>query len=135
LLEDKMKKLRDESVEVADNEAGSLLPNNKRSDVLRKYENCAKVLKMTPEQIREEDNEEIAQYDSSRKEFHIKAFESHALGLKSKIQKMICEQEEFKRPTLQAQRVEVVDDVVSHFEDVLNKHRRKEPRWYNDGEW
>lgn len=129
-----MKKLRDESVEVADNEAGSLLLNNKRSDVLRKYENCAKVLKMTPEQIREEDNEEIAQYDSSRKEFHIKAFESHALGLKSKIQKMI-EQKKFKDDKLQAARVKVVDDVVSQFEDVLNKHRRKEPRWYNDGEW
>ena len=129
-----MKKLRDESVEVADNEAGSLLPNNKRSDVLRKYENCAKVLKMTPEQIREEDNEEIAQYDSSRKEFHIKAFESHALGLKSKIQKMI-EQKKFKDDKLQAARVKVVDDVVSQFEDVLNKHRRKEPKWYNDGEW
>lgn len=129
-----MKKLRDESVEVADNEAGSLLLNNKRSDVLRKYENCAKVLKMTPEQIREEDNEEIAQYDSSRKEFHIKAFESHALGLKSKIQKMI-EQKKFKDDKLQAARVKVVDDVVSQFEDVLNKHRRKEPKWYNDGEW
>ena len=129
-----MKKLRDESVEVADNEAGSLLLNNKRSDVLRKYENCAKVLKMTPEEIREEDNEEIAQYDSSRKEFHIKAFESHALGLKSKIQKMI-EQKKFKDDKLQAARVKVVDDVVSQFEDVLNKHRRKEPRWYNDGEW
>jgi len=129
-----MKKLRDESVEVADNEAGSLLLNNKRSDVLRKYENCAKVLKMTPEEIREEDNEEIAQYDSSRKEFHIKAFESHALGLKSKIQKMI-EQKKFKDDKLQAARVKVVDDVVSQFEDVLNKHRRKEPKWYNDGEW
>ena len=129
-----MKKLRDESVEVADNEAGSLLLNNKRSDVLRKYENCAKVLKMTPEQIRGEDNEEIAQYDSSRKEFHIKAFESHALGLKSKIQKMI-EQKKFKDDKLQAARVKVVDDVVSQFEDVLDKHRRKEPKWYNDGEW
>ena len=129
-----MKKLRDESVEVADNEAGSLLLNNKRSDVLRKYENCAKVLNMTPEEIREEDNEEIAQYDSSRKEFHIKAFESHALGLKSKIQKMI-EQKKFKDDKLQAARVKVVDDVVSQFEDVLNKHRRKEPKWYNDGEW
>ena len=129
-----MKKLRDESVEVADNEAGSLLPNNKRSDVLRKYENCAKVLKMTPEQIREEDNEEIAQYDSSRKEFHIKAFESHALGLKSKIQKMI-EQKKFKDDELQEKRKNVADDVVSQFGEVLRKHRRKEPKWYNDGEW
>jgi hypothetical protein len=119
-------------VGVHDNEAGS---HEKTSDILRNYENCAKVLKMTPEQIREEDNEEIAEYDSSRKEFHIKAFESHALGLKSKIQKMISDCEKFKNHDLQEKRENVADDVVSQFGEVLRKHRRKEPKWYNDGEW
>jgi len=122
----------EEKIDELNNEAGS---HEKTSDILRNYENCLKVLKMTPEQIREEDNEEIAEYDSSRKEFHIKAFESHALGLKSKIQKMISDCEKFKKPELQKKRENVADDVVSQFGEVLRKHRRKEPKWYNDGEW
>lgn len=132
MVEEKIKALMNPDG-VHDNEAGSLL-HEKTSDVYT-YESCAKVLNMTPEQIREEDNEEIAQYDSSRKEFHIKAFESHALGLKSKIQKMISNCQAFKNVELQATREKVADDVVSQFGEVLRKHRRKEPKWYNDGEW
>ena len=107
--------------------------SNKTSDTVRRYEKILEVLKMTPDQIREEDNEEIAQYDSSRKESHIKAFESHALGLKRNIQKMIAtSQIEFSKPKLKTQRDQIADTVASQFEAVLEKHRKHDPKWYNN---
>ena len=107
--------------------------SNKTSDTVRRYEKILEVLNMTPDQIREEDNEEIAQYDSSRKESHIKAFESHALGLKRNIQKMIAtSQIEFSKPELKTQRDQIADTVASQFEAVLEKHRKHDPKWYNN---
>jgi len=45
------------------------------------HEKCKQILSMTPDQIREEDSYEVEQFDTSRKDSHIKAFENQALGL------------------------------------------------------
>jgi len=52
------------------------------------HEKCNRILSMTPDQIREEDTHEVEQFDTSRKDSHIKAFENQALGLQRVIQDM-----------------------------------------------
>jgi hypothetical protein len=92
-------------------------------------EECLSILKLTPDEIREQDNAEIMELDRSRKDTHIKAFENQALGLRNEIQKLVdhCGQaEEMKRD-------EVVELVVQQFQKVLDKHKKRRPKWYNDG--
>ena len=52
------------------------------------HEKCKQILSMTPDQIRKEDSFEVEQFDTSRKDSHIKAFENQALGLHRVIEDM-----------------------------------------------
>ena len=116
------------------------------------HEKCLQILKKTAEQIRAEDNDDKSISDSSRKESHIKSFESHLLGLNREITALInsnnknkqleeawrvVKEAAEKEGTVAAQKLlkdrnEVPDLVVGHFKEVMEQHKRRTPKWYND---
>ncbi len=122
------------------------------------HEKCLQILKKTAAQIRAEDNDDKSISDSSRKESHIKSFESHLLGLHREITELIksnnknkqleeawravkeaaekegADMEQHKRAAqkLLKDRNEVPDLVVGHFKEVMEQHKRRTPKWYND---
>ena len=123
------------------------------------HKKCLQILKKTAAQIRAEDNDDKSISDSSRKESHIKSFESHLLGLHREIKKLIETNNNNKKleeawrvveaavtketaeqqggaagasQKLLKDRNEVPDLVVGHFKEVMEQHKRRTPKWYND---
>jgi hypothetical protein len=104
-------------------------------DLLERLEKCQKALDMTPEEIRTEDSAEVMSFDASRKESHLKTFESQALTLKQELERLIDNSKDSwcDHKTTKKLKDEVVRRVVRQFKDLLDKHKTRNPRWYNDG--
>ena len=109
------------------------------NELLNRYEKCKVALGMSPEEIRMEDSAEVMGFDASRKDSHLKTFEYQALNLKQELERLMenskdswCDVETNSDLTKE-KKDEVVNSVVKQFKDVMEKHRSKNPRWYNDG--
>ena len=105
-------------------------------DLLERLEKCQKALDMTPEEIRTEDSAEVMLFDASRKESHLKTFESQALTLKQELERLIDNSKDSwcdHKSTSPVKKDEVVRKVVRQFKDLLDKHKTRNPKWYNDG--
>ena len=101
---------------------------------ISQHEKCLEILKLTPDQIREQDNAEIMEMDRSRMDTHVKAFENQALGLRREIRDLIADtkyRSQFETKDA-LERDQVVELVVNQFQRVLNKHKKRRPKWYND---
>jgi hypothetical protein len=105
-------------------------------DLLERLEKCQKALGMSPEAIRTEDSAEVMSFDASRKESHLKTFESQALTLKQELERLIDNSKDSwcdHNSTTPSKKDEVVRRVVRQFKDLLDKHKTRNPKWYNDG--
>jgi len=109
---------------------------------LEKHLNCIRSLDLTPEEIRAEDWQKAQLSDSSRKDLHIKTFENQALALKRELEELIqtgdsefcCEvkpgaRESDEQPQKQH---DIVQLIVQEFDKVLQSHKDRDSRWYND---
>ena len=120
------------------NNSVSTIENNvshDQHDLLERFEKCLKALDMTPEEIRTQDTEEVMSFDASRKESHLKTFENQALNLKQELERLIeCSRDSWcdHKSTNPSKKDEVVSKVVRQFKDLLDKHRTRNPKWYND---
>ncbi len=108
--------------------------SDQHSALLERYEKCAKALEMSSEEIRMEDSAEVMGFDASRRDSHIKTFENQALNLKQELEVLIensedtwCEKKD------RAKKDDVIEKVVKQFKDLLEKHKTKKFKWYNDG--
>jgi hypothetical protein len=108
---------------------------HQRRDLLEQLESCKKALEMTPEQIRMEDSAEVMSFDSSRKDSHLKMFENQALNLQQELKNLIESSKDTwcDHHATKSKRDAVVDNVVKQFKDLLEKHKTRNPKWYNDG--
>jgi len=103
---------------------------------------CIRSLDLTPEEIRAEDWQIAQVSDSSRKDSHIKTFENQALALKRELEELIqrgdsefcCEVESGARSldTEEQKQQDIVRLVVQEFDKVLQSHKDRDSRWYND---
>ena len=104
-------------------------------ELLERFEKCRRALEMTPEQIRMEDSAEVMSFDASRKDSHLKTFENQALNLKQDLERLMdnskdswCDYKDTK-----VKKEEILDQVVRQSKDLLNVHKTRNPKWYNDG--
>jgi hypothetical protein len=104
------------------------------NDLLARYEECKRALKMTPEEIRMEDSAEVMGFDASRKDSHLQTFEYQALNLKQELERLIeNSKESWCEHKTKDVKDKVIDLVVKQFKDVMDKHKSRNPKWYNDG--
>ncbi len=112
----------------------SNIPLGMEGDLLERYEKCRRALEMSPEEIRMEDSAEVMGFDASRKDSHLQTFEYQALNLKQELERLVenskdtwCDRKS------KEDRDKIIDLVAKQFKDVMDKHRSKNAKWYNDG--
>ncbi len=115
-------------------EFSSIIPSGMEGEILERYEKCRRALEMSPEEIRMEDSAEVMGFDASRKDSHLQTFEYQALNLKQELERLVknskdswCERKS------KEERDKIIDLVAKQFKDVMDKHRSKNAKWYNDG--
>ena len=104
------------------------------SDLRERYEKCKLALEMSPEEIRMEDSAEVMGFDASRKDSHLQTFEYQALNLKQELERLVeNSKESWCENKTKQEKDKIIDLVVKQFKDVMDKHRSKNAKWYNDG--
>jgi len=70
----------------------------------------------------------------SRKDSHIKTFENQALALRRELEELVKQGDsEFCCEVPEKTQQETVHLVVREFERILQNHRERDAKWYNDG--